>query len=77
MERVTEQKQEAANLLKQMLGASETGTVGDSAITWKNVSQERFDSKLFESEQPDIHKQYMRKSTHRRFIVKEAAAMAA
>ena len=55
-----------------MLGDNETGIVGDSYITWKNVSQERFDSKLFESERPEIHKEYMRKSTYRRFIVKEA-----
>ena len=72
LEQLTEQKQKAANLLKAMLGENETGTVGDSVITWKSVSQERFDGKLFESEQSDIHKQYMRKTTHRRFLVKEA-----
>ena len=74
LERLTEQKQKAANLLKQMLGTHETGIVGESSITWKNVSQERFDSKLFETEQPDTYKQYTRKSTHRRFIVKAAAS---
>ena len=76
IEQITEQKQKAANFLKQMLGENETGTVGDSYITWKNVSQERFDSKLFESEQPDIYKQYMSKTTYRRFTVKEAQAVA-
>lgn len=69
---VTEQKQKATNLLKQMLGANETGTLGDNIITWKNVSQERFDSKLFETEQPEIHERYMSKTTHRRFIVRAA-----
>ena len=71
LERITEQKRKAANLLKQMLGTNETGIAGNSFITWKNVSQERFDSKLFESEEPEIYKRYLRKTTHRRFIVKE------
>ncbi|MDE7245460.1 MAG: YqaJ viral recombinase family protein, partial [Oscillospiraceae bacterium] len=38
LEIITEQKQEAENLLKQMMGENEVGTAGDRIITWKNVS---------------------------------------
>jgi putative phage-type endonuclease len=72
-DKYAELKREAENRLKEMLGTNETGVVGDSVITWKAVSQDRFDSKLFESEQPDIHKRYIRKSSYRRFIVKAAS----
>jgi predicted phage-related endonuclease len=71
VEKYEELKREAENRLKEMLGVNETGIVENSVITWKNVSQERFDSKLFESEQPDVYKQYMRRTSYRRFAVKE------
>ncbi len=34
---VTEQKQKAEKLLKEMMGENEIGTVGDKVITWKSV----------------------------------------
>ena len=69
---LTEQKQKAGNLLKEMLGNNEIGIIGDDSISWKTVNQKRFDSKLFESEQPDLYKKYVSKSSHRRFTVKVA-----
>jgi putative phage-type endonuclease len=42
LERITEQKQEAENLLKQMLGENEAGSIGDRIVTWKsNVNRLR------------------------------------
>jgi predicted phage-related endonuclease len=58
--------------LKQLLGINESGIVGDSVVSWKNVTQERFDSKSFEIEQPELYKKYTRNATHRRFIIKAA-----
>lgn len=66
----TEQKQEAENLLKQMLGDSEIGTAKDWAITWKSVSQERLDSKTLKAEHPVLYKKYANKTSYRRFSVK-------
>lgn len=73
LERVTERVQEAENLLKQMLGDNEAGTVGDRIITWKTVTQERLDSKTLKSEHPVLYKKYAAASSHRRFSVKAAA----
>ena len=71
---VTKEKQRAGNLLKDMLGENEMGVIGDNSIAWKTVMQERFDSKTFGSEQPDMYKIYVRQSSHRRFTVKAATS---
>lgn len=68
----TVQKQEAENLLKQMIGENEIGTTGEHVITWKSVSQERLDSKTLKSEHPTLYKKYANKTSYRRFSVKEA-----
>lgn len=65
------QKQEAENLLKQMMGENEIGTVGDRVITWKSVSQERLDSKTLKAEHPTLYKKYANKSSYRRFSIKD------
>ncbi len=65
-----EQKLEAENLLKQMLGEHEIGVVGDRVINWKSVTQER---KMLKVEQPTLYKKYANKTSHRRFSIKEAA----
>jgi len=97
-----EQKQEAANLLKQMLGDNEVGIVrsgrdsknngdtdsignyedgedgehcrqnGESYVKWKTITQERFNAKLLEAEQPEIYAQYITMSSYRRFTVKSS-----
>jgi putative phage-type endonuclease len=72
LKRFEEQKQEAENLLKQMLGDNETGIAGDRIITWKSVSQERFDNKTLKAEHPTLYKKYANKSSYRRFTVKAA-----
>ena len=52
MEIFKAQKQEAANLLKQMLGEHEMGIIGDGYAKWKTSVQNRIDSKLLEAEHP-------------------------
>ncbi len=69
---VTEQKQKAENLLKEMLGENEIGMVGDRVITWKNVSQERLDSRTLKSEHPTLFKKYANITSYRRFSIKTA-----
>jgi putative phage-type endonuclease len=70
-EKYSEQKQEAENLLKQMLGEHEAGTAGDYTVTWKPVTQERLDSKTLKSEHPKLYQKYANKSTYRRFSIKQ------
>ncbi|MHB8063026.1 MAG: YqaJ viral recombinase family nuclease [Ruminiclostridium sp.] len=69
----TEKKQEAENLLKQMLGENEAGMVKDTVVTWKTFTQERLDSKTLKSEHPKLFKKYANKTSYRRFSIKQAA----
>ena len=73
LEAVTERKQKAENLLKEMMGENEIGTAGDRIVTWKSVSQERLDSKTLKVEHPALYKKYANKSSYRRFEIKAAS----
>ena len=73
LEIVTEQKQRAENLLKEMMGENEVGTAGDRIVTWKSMSQERLDSKTLKAEHPALCKKYTNKTSYRRFTVKAAS----
>ena len=73
LEIVTERKQKAENLLKEMLGENEVGTAGGRIVTWKSVSQERLDSKTLKAEHPTLYKKYANKSSYRRFTIKAAS----
>lgn len=72
LEIITGQKQQAENLLKEMLGDNEVGTTGDRVITWKSISQERLDSKSLKAEHPALYKKYANKTSYRRFSIKAA-----
>lgn len=73
LEAVTEQKQEAENRLKEMLGENEVGTVGERIVTWKTVTQERLDSSTLKAEHPVLYKKYTSKTSYRRFSIKAAS----
>jgi putative phage-type endonuclease len=69
IEHYAELKQEAENLLKQLLGENEVGVANGRFITWKSVTQERLNGKRFKAEQPSLYKEYISTSSHRRFSV--------
>lgn len=73
LEIVTERKQKAENLLKEMLGDNEVGTAEGRIVTWKSISQERLDSKTLKAEHPTLYKKYANKSSYRRFTIKAAS----
>ena len=64
------QKQEAENLLKQMLGDCEIGTAGEHLVSWKSVLQERLDGKTLKAEHPVLYKKYANQTSYRRFSIK-------
>ena len=72
LERITEQKSEAENRLKEMLGEHEAGVAGGRVITWKSITQERLDTKALKAERPSLFKRYANKTSYRRFSVKAA-----
>ncbi|MFP3153597.1 YqaJ viral recombinase family protein [Lachnospiraceae bacterium ZAX-1] len=67
----TEKKQEAENLIKQMLGDNEAGIISDRVVAWKTVAQERLDSKTLKAEHPQLCKKYTATSLYRRFSIKD------
>jgi len=73
LEAVTEQKQKAENLLKEMMGDHEVGTAGGRIITWKSVFQERLDGKTLKAEHPVLCQKYISKTSYRRFSIKAAS----
>ena len=68
----SEKKQEAENMLKNMLGNNEIGMVDDRVVTWKSVAQERLDGKTLKVEHPTLYKKYANKTSYRRFSIKAA-----
>ena len=73
LEVATERKQEAENILKQMLGENEAGTAGNRLVTWKSVTQERLDSKSLKAEHPALYQKYSNKTSYRRFSIRATA----
>lgn len=67
---ITERKQKAENLLKDMLGDNEVGTSGNRVISWKSISQERLDTKALKANYPELFKEYVNRISFRKFSVK-------
>ena len=70
LEESTAQKQEAENLLKEMLGDHEVGTAGNRLVTWKSITKERLDTKTLKAEHPALFKKYANQTSYRRFAIK-------
>ena len=70
LKEIAEKKQYAENLLKEMMGNKEIGTVKDRIVTWKSVTQERLDSKTLKAEHPTLYKKYANITSYRRFSIK-------
>jgi predicted phage-related endonuclease len=70
-----ERKQEAENLLKEMLGDDEVGILDDDKviITWKSHQQERLDTKAIKADHPTLCQRYTNTKSCRRFSVKSAS----
>jgi putative phage-type endonuclease len=63
-------KDELTNKIKKIMGEHSKGVVGDYKVYWSNVSTKKFDSKLFQTENPDIYEKYIKESNYRRFQIK-------
>ncbi|MCQ6275782.1 YqaJ viral recombinase family protein [Bacillus sp. V3B] len=65
------QKKEYENKIKALMEENEKAVVGDRLITWKSITSNRFDSKRFSEEYPDLHKRFTKQSSYRKFAVKQ------
>ena len=73
IERMEKEKKKIEQELKIFIGENGGAENDYYRVTWKSVSSERFDSRLFKAEQPEVYRRYLRKSESRRFSVKVKA----
>lgn len=64
------EKDNYANKLKGILGECDTGLAGERKVIWKNQSRSSVDTKRLKEELPEIHEQYLKTSTFRKFDIK-------
>lgn len=65
-----EQKAEYENKIKAKLGTNEVGGTDNYKVYWKSYTTNRFDSKRFKADHPDLYEQYVKESQSRKFTVK-------
>ncbi|WP_044737260.1 YqaJ viral recombinase family protein [Geobacillus kaustophilus] len=65
----SEKKVEIENKIKALLGERERGRTNEYIVKWSVVNSNRFDSKRFAKEHPDLYQQYIQTSTYRRFSI--------
>lgn len=62
-------KKDYENKLKAMLGEYEKGITKDHVVSWKSITSNRFDSKSFKKDHPELFNKYAKKSSYRRFQI--------
>ena len=67
-----ERAEAAANRIKALMGEASLGHIDDRVVSWKSVASSRFDSKAFQAAHPDLHAQFTRLSSYRRFSISGA-----
>ena len=61
----------AKGVLAGLMAEATVATLGDEVVaTWKNQTSNRFDTKAFKADHPDLYEEYMRESTTRTFRIK-------
>lgn len=66
------QRNEYENQLKMTLGEAAEGHSNRFQVSYKTIFSNRFDSKRFKEEKPDLYKKYCKESPSRRLSIKEA-----
>ena len=64
-------KQLASNRLKEIMGDYNSATCLGHTVSWKPVSTDRFDSKKFKEDEPELYAKYTKTSVSRRFSLKQ------
>ncbi|WP_243103899.1 lambda-exonuclease family protein [Clostridium sp. JN-1] len=68
------QAKKIENNIKLELGEAEVGYAPDYEIDWKSITSNRFDSKGFRKDHPELFKEYLNTSSYRKFSIKEVKA---
>ncbi|HBZ09152.1 MAG TPA: hypothetical protein DEO65_04580 [Bacillus bacterium] len=64
------QKKEYENKVKALMGENEKAVAGGRIVTWKSITSNKFDSKRFSKEYPELYNKFTKQSIYRRFAVK-------
>lgn len=70
IERLETEKAEIEQTIKAEMKDFEMATVGERLITWKTINSNKFDTKTFKKDHPDLYGQYAKQNSYRRFVVK-------
>jgi len=65
-----ERKEGAANKIKELMGEHENAAVGGRMVQWKTVESERLDTKKLKQQEPELYREYLQRSSYRRFSIK-------
>lgn len=71
IDKLTSEKAELENIIKNALGEASLGEYGSFKVTWKNRDSVRLDSKALKTEMPDIYAKYSRVTSTRTFLFNE------
>jgi putative phage-type endonuclease len=70
LESLEQEKEKINQEIQCEMGEFEIALIADRKVTWKTINSNRFDSKTFKKEYPDLYKKYTKQSSHRRFQIK-------
>jgi putative phage-type endonuclease len=70
LESLEQEKEKINQEIQCEMGEFEIALITDRKVTWKTINSNRFDSKTFKKEYPDLYKKYTKQSSYRRFQIK-------
>ncbi|KGG81081.1 hypothetical protein Y919_02665 [Caloranaerobacter azorensis H53214] len=70
MSKLDEEKKQIEQEIQIEMGENEIALIGDRKVIWKSITSNRFDSKKFAKDHPDLYKKYVKQSSYRRFQIK-------
>lgn len=71
IDKLTKEKAEAENTLKDVMGTADTGTSLRYTVTWKNQDRNTFDSKRYMADHPGDYSRYIKTTSTRVLRIKE------
>lgn len=64
------EKKQLEQEIQVKMGENEIAIIGDRRVTWKTIHSNRFDSKRFKQDHPDLYKKYINETSYRKFQIK-------
>lgn len=68
--KLDKEKKQLEQEIQVKMGENEIAIIGDRRVTWKTIHSNRFDSKRFKQDHPDLYKKYTNETSYRKFQIK-------